>query len=163
MSCESCGRDQCCCVKVISKTGEQGLPGIQGIPGPPGPPGVIIKRVVLTPAQVKASHVTPQSAIPAPGAGKMIGVLGVFAANTFNTTAFDNSILEITEFNGVILYQTAANFLSQTGSCKTQLAQSTANVSSLAENTGVFITSNSTATVGDGTVTTYIAYQIIQL
>lgn len=39
MSCLKCNQDQCCCAKIISKTGPRGPIGLTGKTGPQGPAG----------------------------------------------------------------------------------------------------------------------------
>jgi hypothetical protein len=53
--------------------------------------GVQVATVTLTSAQLKALNTTPVQIIPAPGAGKVIALLGGFAQYNFGTVAYTSN------------------------------------------------------------------------
>jgi hypothetical protein len=52
---------------------------------------IATKKTSLTAAQIKALYATPLSLVAAPGAGKIIVPIEIFAKYTFGTTAFTGS------------------------------------------------------------------------
>lgn len=61
----------------------------------------LITEVTLTSAQILALNTTPITLVPAPGAGKVIDVMGIVAKLTYNSAAYaTNTTMEFRYTNG---------------------------------------------------------------
>ena len=125
-------------------------------------------KVTLSSAQILSSHTTPIELIAAPGAGKLIKVLGITGKLSFSTAAYvlgadcylayqDNLSSGYISSAEMTTYVTLAN----TNYFGVALVNFTlAN----AENKSVFFyTESSDPTTGDSTIDLYITYQILTL
>lgn len=129
---------------------------------------VVTAKVTLSSAQILALHTTPIQLIAAPGAGKVIDVLGVTARTNFLTAAYGtNTELDITDATaGTILLKDTANVLGATSTKVFKVEPS------IASNAALLVTANgavnATVATGDpatgaGSVDIYITYKVITL
>jgi len=86
---------------------------------------VIVTRLVLTSAQVKALRATPQTIVPAPKEGRIQLESALLKMNYGGTNAFtetaDNLAIRYTDGSGVIVSQTieTTGFIDQTATTET--------------------------------------------
>ena len=125
----------------------------------------------LTAAEIRGSATTPVlvSGIPAPGAGKMIVVLGVQARFNWNSVQFDaTSVLTVVSDNykmspGANGIAFAFENINSFTSDKIGTGFLYGMPENLEENEQIYIAGDADSTVGNSTVDVYITYKIITL
>ncbi len=130
--------------------------------------GAVTSTTSLSSADILALNDTPIEIIPAPGAGKVIQVLSVTGALTFDSAAYathtELDIIDTT--SGDVLFEDTGTLLAATGDIVAQVeANGNSHVAlEVTENGSVSATvATGNPATGDGTLKIYATYKIITL
>lgn len=127
--------------------------------------GISVAKVSISSAEILALNTTPKTLIAAPGAGKVIKVLGVTLALNFGTAAYatnTNLRLAVGTWDPIL---TATSYLGATQDVLTSYPLPTINSdpSTVVNTPLIAYAQTGNPTAGDGTVDVYINYVIITM
>jgi hypothetical protein len=142
----------------------QGIAQQLGVPLPIQPMANFYSvKITLSGADLYNLATTPKLLIAAPGAGKIISIYSGYAILRFNSIPYNTGNLFLTNTDNTVpqfLCKGITVSLNNASGLFVPQVNPAANVETIIENTGIFLTSTADANVGDSTLEIYINYLI---
>jgi len=128
---------------------------------------ILEAKITLTQSQIQNLNTTPIEVVPAPGANKIIQVLGAVAKLNHNGTTYGTAgqlgLIMTTTYSNPLLSTKSVIFINQTTDIVVQMEPGTspASPSNIVENNALKVGADADATNNGGTIDLWVQYKIL--